>query len=201
MRARGSAGVLAAALLLAGAAGAGEVRGRVSVELGGLELDDVAPVVVYLEALRGETAWEEPAAAVLRQRHATFQPGFLVVARGQTVEMPNEDTIFHNVFSFSAPNDFDLGLYAAGRSRSVTFEHAGPVRLYCSIHESMNATVFVAPTPWFAQVDAEGRFAIRDVPEGRWRLRTWSEKLPPLERPLEVDGRPVAVELRLASPP
>lgn len=189
--------LLASLAVLAGTAQAGEVRGRVSVDLGGLALADVTPVVVYLEPVLGETAWRTPAAAVLRQRHATFQPGFLVVARGQTVEMPNDDTIFHNVFSFSAPNDFDLGLYPAGRSRSVTFEHPGPVRLYCSIHESMNATVFVAPTPWFAQVSQDGRFAIPDVPDGRWRLRTWTEKLPSVERRLEVDRGPVAVELPL----
>lgn len=195
---RGRHGLLLASLVvLAGAAQAGEVRGRVSVELGELALSDVAPVVVYLQPVRGETAWRAPAAAVLRQRHATFQPGFLVVARGQTVEMPNDDTIFHNVFSFSAPNDFDLGLYPAGRSRSVTFEHPGPVRLYCSIHESMNATVFVAPTPWFAQVSQEGRFTIPDVPDGRWQLRTWTEKLPPVGRRLEVDGGPVTVDLPL----
>ena len=74
--------------------------------------------------------------------------------------MPNDDVIFHNVFSYSTPNDFDLGLYPRGESRAKTFQYPGVVRIYCSIHESMNATIFVAPSIWHAVVGADGR--VRD---------------------------------------
>jgi hypothetical protein len=122
-----------------------------------------------------------------------------VVAQGQTVEMPNDDSIYHNVFSFSVPNDFDLGLYPAGKSRSISFRHPGLVRLYCSIHEGMNGTIYVTPTPWFAVADGEGRYAIRGVPAGRWRVKTWTEKLPPVERTLEIGAGPASLELSLAN--
>jgi len=74
----------------------------------------------------------------------------------------------------------------AGETRKVTLQHAGVVKLYCSIHESMNGTIFVAPTPWFATVKSDGTFAIPGVPLGNHRLRTWNEKLPDTERTIEV---------------
>lgn len=194
--------LLAAAVALAGAlpARGGELRGHVRLELPGVALDAVRPLVVYLEPLEGAPpaapAVEAPP-VLLRQHHARFDPPFLLVIAGQRVEMPNDDDIYHNVFSFSVPNDFDLGLYPAGQSRGVRFLHPGVVRLYCSIHESMNGTVFVAPTPHAAAVDAEGGFVLPAVPRGRWRLRTWSERLPPVERELQVGAAPQEVEIRV----
>lgn len=182
--------------LAAGPAAAADLQGRLVVDLPGLTLAEAGRVVVYLDAPDGGiTADAARAAATLRQRNARFAPPFLAVAVGQTVEMPNDDTIFHNVFSFSAPNDFDLGLYPAGHSRSVTFRHPGVVRIYCSIHESMTGAIFVSPTPWFTVTDEAGRFRLRGAPAGRWRLRTWSEKLPEIERTLELGPEPTAVEL------
>jgi hypothetical protein len=104
------------------------------------------------------------------------------------VEMPNDDTIFHNVFSLSRPNTFDLGLYPAGESRNVTFRHTGLVRLYCSIHESMRGAVFVTPTPWFATASAAGDYRIAGVPPGSYRVRVWNERLPEATRAVSVNG-------------
>jgi plastocyanin len=189
--------------LAAAAAQAGELRGRLLLELPGVRLADVGPVVVYLEPLAAAApgpAAAPPGPATLRQRDARFAPPFLAVARGQTVTMPNDDTIYHNVFSFSEPNDFDLGLYPAGESRSVSFRNAGAVRVYCSIHESMNATLFVAPTPWFTIAGPDGRFALSALPEGRFRLRTWAEKLPPAERVVVLGGGTTTLDVRLGEP-
>jgi plastocyanin len=196
MRRALAAACLAAAL--SAPAAAGELRGRVELGFPGVTLADVGPVVVYLEG--GDGAAREPASAPraeVRQKSASFSPPFLAVARGQRVAMPNEDAIYHNVFSFSAPNDFDLGLYPGGESRTVAFQHPGVVRIFCSIHESMNGTLFVAPTPWYTVVDADGRFGISGVPAGRFKLRTWAEKLPPSEREVVIGKGVSSVEVRL----
>jgi hypothetical protein len=112
--------------------------------------------------------------------------------------MSNDDTIYHNVFSYSQPNAFDLGLYPAGEVREIVFDHAGVVRTYCSIHENMNGTIFVAPTPHFARVDASGRFRIQNVPAGRWTLRTWAERLPAWQGSVAVvAGETATVEIVL----
>ncbi len=173
---------LVALVAHAGLSGAdGDVRGRVLLDLPGMRLADLGPIVVYVAAEPGLDAAPPAVTPSLHQKNAAFLPGFLAIAVGQQVAMPNDDMIFHNVFSYSKPNDFDLGLYAAGESRAVAFAHPGAVKLYCSIHESMNGMIFVAPTPWFDVVDADGRFALRGVPPGPHRIRTWNEKLPDTE--------------------
>jgi plastocyanin len=185
------------ALLLAAPAAAGELRGHLRLALPGLRLAELGPIVVYLEGGPAVPAVEAAPPAEVRQRNASFSPPFLAVARGRNVSMPNDDAIYHNVFSFSAPNDFDLGLYPGGESRAIAFRHPGVVRIFCSIHESMTGTLFVAPTPWFALVDDEGRFSIGGVPEGRFRLRTWAERLPASEREVRVGKGVTSVEVEL----
>jgi plastocyanin len=168
-------------------AAAGVVAGRVSLAVGDARLADLGPTVVYLDAGDAPAASTAiPGKVSVRQHNARFEPEFLVVVEGQTVEMPNDDTIFHNVFSFSRPNDFDLGLYPAGSSRQVVFRHPGVVRVYCSIHESMRGTILVTPTAWFSGVTASGEFRIPDVPPGRYRITVWNEKLPLLTQPVRV---------------
>jgi plastocyanin len=169
----------------ASAAAEGTVRGRVVLDLPGTSLADLGPVVVYVER-GGPLPVAKSPPAEIHQKGAKFVPPFLAVAAGQRVELPNDDRIFHNVFSYSQPNEFDLGLYPAGASRGVTLRHAGEVRLYCSIHESMNGTIFVAPTPWFTIASPDGSFTLRDVPKGAAKLRTWNQRLPDTERAIEV---------------
>jgi hypothetical protein len=188
MRALGPALALAAALCAAPAR-AGDLVGRVTLGVEGAELAELGPTVVFLEPPAGEPAPPLPVRRVtIRQRNARFEPEFLVVAMGQTVEMPNDDTIFHNVFSLSRPNTFDLGLYPAGELRNVTFRHSGLVRLYCSIHESMRGAVLVTPGPWFATATAAGDWRIAGVPPGSYRLKVWNERLPEASRTVSVDG-------------
>jgi plastocyanin len=181
------------------AARPGSVRGRVELAADGVRLADVGPVVVYLDAPAGEVEYAPPREVPkISQRNARFSPSFLVVARGQTVEMPNDDTIVHNVFSYSKPNELDLGLYPKGASRLVTLRHAGVVRVYCSIHESMNATIFVAPSPYHTLAGPSGDFEIRGVPRGAYRLHTWSQMLPEAIRDVHVaDGGATRVEIAI----
>jgi plastocyanin len=180
----------------------GVVEGRLRVGLRGVELARVGEIVVFLEPADGAGSPAAPGPVqVIHQRDARFEPAFVVLVAGQTLELPNEDIIFHNVFSYSKPNDFDLGILPRGSTRSVTFRYPGLVRLYCSIHESMSASVFVVPTPHFSRPGADGGFAIRDVPAGPWRLRVWSWRLPSALREIEVrPGAPLRVELDLISP-
>ncbi len=185
-------------LALPAAASATDVRGKVDLALPGVSIADVGPVVVYLERLdRAAEAPPELPEARIVQEGARFSPGFLVVSPGQPVDMPNADGIYHNVFSFSKPNDFDLGLYPAGQSRTVRFETPGLVKIYCSIHESMSAAILVAPGPHHAVVSTAGRFAIDDVPPGRYRLSVWCERLAGTSVEIEVTaerGAPVEVQ-------
>jgi len=116
------------------------------------------------------------APAQLVQRNKNFEPHVLVVQVGATVQFPNKDPFFHNVFSLFDGKRFDLGLYEAGSSNSVRFDRAGVSFLFCNIHPEMSAVIIAVPTPYFAVADAEGRWMIPGVPNGRYRLHVWFER-------------------------
>jgi hypothetical protein len=92
------------------------------------------------------------------------------------VVFPNEDPIFHNVFSVSGENRFDLELYKRPKSGSWTFQHPGVARVYCNIHPQMSAVVLVRDNPYFAKTAPDGSFSIPDVPAGKYVLRAWHER-------------------------
>jgi plastocyanin len=192
VQARRIAALACAALLLAGAGSAhaeatGAIRGKIELGVKGLPLAAVAPVVVYLEPLDGaDPGGSSRAPANMHQHDARFSPSFLVVVAGQPVRMANDDAIYHNVFSYSRPNDFDLGLYPAGETRTLALRHPGVVKLYCSIHESMNATILVTPSEWYDVVKASGSYALIGVRPGRYRAVVWAERLPPTTRTVEI---------------
>jgi hypothetical protein len=110
---------------------------------------------------------------MIDQRDMKFVPRVLPVAVGTTVEFPNNDKTFHNVFSTSEAKKFDLGLYPSGESRSMTFDKPGVVKILCNVHPNMEAYVIVKEHPYFAVVDARGNYRINGVPLGNYRVEVW----------------------------
>jgi len=154
--------------------------------------DEMKDFIVYLEGPAGEKSPAAPArvAQIITQRvtqkGAAFEPHVLPVMVGTTVEWPNNDTILHNVFSFSETKPFDLGLYKSpyvGKIPSITFEKPGRVDVFCSIHTRMNCIVLVVENPYFAATDAKGNYSITNVPSGTYKLKAWHERLPPPDPP------------------
>jgi plastocyanin len=136
-------------------------------------------LVVYLKVADGRTISPPETVAEIRQQGARFTPPLLVVAQGQPVSFANDDDLYHNVFSYSAAQKFDLGLYKSGIAKTVRFERPGVVRTHCSIHESMNATILVVDTPFHAgPIKGPGRFTLKDVPPGRYEVHTWHPRFP-----------------------
>ena len=112
------------------------------------------------------------------QRDANFDPHVLPVVVGTTVRWPNEDDIFHNVFSMSDAKEFDLGYYKKEKVPEVRFDRVGRVDVFCAIHTKMHCIILVVPNPFFSVADAKGRFLINDVPAGTYKVRAWHERLP-----------------------
>ncbi len=112
----------------------------------------------------------------LVQRNKSFEPHVLVVQVGSTVQFPNKDPFFHNVFSLFDGKRFDLGLYEGGSSNSARFDRPGVSFLFCNIHPEMSAVVIVVDTPYFALSDHTGRVVIANVPNGRYLMHVWYER-------------------------
>ena len=148
--------------------------------------------VVYVEGSLGtnrtaSTNLEEVTTTRIAQEGAVFSPHVLPVMVGTTVEWPNNDRIYHNVFSMSDAKQFDLGLYKGNPSdKRVTFDKPGRVDVFCSIHTSMNCIVLVLENPYFAVTDGNGNYKIPDVPPGKYKLKAWHERLPADEREIIV---------------
>lgn len=166
-----------------------------------VDYGDLRDFIVYLEGNVGSNA---PAASAvpmqvvttrkINQKGAVFTPHVVPVLVGTTVEWPNEDDIYHNVFSYSEARPFDLGLYKHPEVKRVTFDRPGRVDVFCSIHKAMNCIVLVLDNPFFAVCDSRGRYTISDVPAGTYRIKVWHERLPPLVKEINV---PATGEVRL----
>ncbi|MGH9378420.1 MAG: hypothetical protein ACRD1I_06435 [Terriglobia bacterium] len=132
---------------------------------------ELSRVVIYLEGPGIERG--APVNATLAQKNRQFDPEIVVVPVGSTVSFPNEDPIFHNVFSLSKAKQFDLGYYSKGQTRVVRFDRPGIVQVYCHIHADMNAAILVLPTAWWTRPTPEGSFSLKGVPPGNYELVAW----------------------------
>jgi plastocyanin len=150
----------------------GAVRGKVNVLVKGKAKVDRSGVVVYLENVPGRPPPPKDH-AVIRQREKQFMPPLSVVVRGTTVDFPNEDKIFHNVFSVSRPARFDLGLYKSGTVKSVEMKRPGTVDVYCNIHPEMVAKVKVLDNAYYTITGVSGEFRIDNVPAGEYPIVAW----------------------------
>jgi plastocyanin len=155
---------------------------------------EVKNVVLYLETDSAKRLLVPPpegrARASMAQRDERFVPHVLPVLQGATVDFPNDDDVYHNVFSLSTAaggrRGFDLGRYPKGTSRSVTFTKPGLVQVFCHIHSDMSATILVRPNPFFASPNEDHRYAIDDVPEGDYTIVGWHERIVPITKRVHV---------------
>jgi plastocyanin len=161
---------------------------------------EVQHVVVYLKNAPARHA--PPVRVDIRQRNETFVPRVAAVPVGSEVRFPNDDHIYHNVFSLSRAGTFNLGRYPFGKSGSARFDTPGVVKVFCDIHSHMSATVLVFDHPWFAVPDAQGRFALSGLPAGDQDIAAWHERLGETTLRVSLEpGRTSAADFMLPVPP
>ena len=131
-------------------------------------------------------AHPQPMRTSISQRNESFVPRVAAITRGSTVEFPNLDSYFHNVFSLSRGASFDLGRYPRGESRSRTFTRPGLVKVYCHLHSEMSATIVVFDHPFYTVPAVDGTFVLSDVPAGEYRLSAWHERIGENVAPIDV---------------
>lgn len=173
--------------VMLGSAVAGGIEGRITIRqlptrmanryagAGGASAHPVKqlPAIVFIE---GAVPGQAPPArrdAELAQQDTAFQPALLAIPVGATVRFLNQDRFFHNVFSYSKTKRFDLGRYPKGESKSVTFDEAGAVAVFCEIHKWMRAAIVVLQNPFYAIADEDGSFRISNVPAGSYKVTVW----------------------------
>ena len=161
---------------------------------GGTELTNV--VVFLQDGPRPATL--PPGRARIVQENETFVPRVIAITRGSTVDFPNADPFFHDVFSLSRSGTFDLGSYPRGQTKSHQFRKAGLVKVYCHIHSHMTASIMVFDHPFFAIPKADGTFTIHDVPPGSYQVSAWHERIGEHVQPVRIEaGRPSEIQFAL----
>jgi plastocyanin len=161
------------------------------------DASEIANVVVFVKNAPMELNLA-PARASIAQRDEAFVPRVTAITRGATVEFPNFDAYFHNVFSLSRGATFDLGRFRKGEKRERSFSRAGIIKVYCHIHSEMTATILVFDHRLYATPAANGSFAIDAVPPGTYQLSAWHERIGETTKSVQVvAGEDASVEFSL----
>jgi plastocyanin len=171
-------------LTAASAAFAEQLSGRVEWKTRGTAKP--AQAVVYAEPL-DRAAAPAPGKAAIQHKNKTFLPHVIAVPAGSTITFPNDDPIFHNAFSLSPPQPFDMGLYRTGASKQQVFGKPGVYHVFCNIHPQMAAFLVVAPTPYVTVAGQDGAWRL-DVPAGKYRVTALSERAAPVTVEVSVAG-------------
>lgn len=188
---------LLAALLSAAAAAQGA---NVNVAVADAAGHPLADAVVMLEPVGAPLPVKPLANAQIAQRDQQFNPQVSVVTVGTPVLFPNQDTVKHHVYSYSAAKTFQIKLYAGVPHTPIVFDKPGVAVLGCNIHDSMIAWVVVTDTPLWART-AAGHARVADVPPGNYQMHVWhsslAETTPPQLIPVTVGAGDVEQHVRL----
>ena len=185
----------ALALSLASASRAGEIKGKVNVQ----GIRSAENIVVYVDAIPGKTFEAPKEHVVMDQLKMKFVPHVMAVLQGTTVDFLNSDSVGHNVYWPSVSGNkklaHNMGTWPKGQRKPFQFNDPGVVALLCNVHPEMSGYIVVAPTPYFAVTDKDGNFEIKNVPAGKYTLKTWNEDGKPTTQEVEVGSGTASVEL------
>jgi len=184
-----------ALLLIAGASLAGDIKGKVSVQ----GIKSAENIAVYIDAIPDKKFDAPTAKPVMDQTKMTFAPHVMVVQVGTTVEFLNSDPVGHNVYWPSISGNkklaHNLGTWPKGEKKSFQFNDVGVASLLCNVHPEMNGYIVVAPTPYFALTDKNGNYEIKNIPPGKYTLKTWSEEGKVTTQAVEVGAGTATADL------
>ena len=183
----------------ADAAGVGIVKGMITI--GGKPATDAVVSIEGLskEQIKAQISLVKPQKKIMNQQNLKFIPTVLALIVGGTVDFPNNDKSWHNVYSKGGANDFDLGLYAPGKTRSKKFDKPGVSRILCNAHPNMEGFIVVKDHPFFSTTDSRGNYEIKNVPLGKLRVEIWYPNLDVRSDSVEIvrDGEVFALNVDL----
>jgi plastocyanin len=182
-------------LVVALTSGANEIRGKVSVQ----GIKSIENIAVYVDVIPDKKFDAPKEHIVIDQRKMTFMPHIVAVQQGTTVDFLNSDPVGHNVYWPSISGNkklaHNLGTWPKGEKKPFQFNDLGVASLLCNVHPEMSGYVVVVPTPYFAVTDKDGNFEIKNVPAGKYTLKTWSEDGKPTTQAIDVSAATTTVEL------
>jgi plastocyanin len=182
-------------LSLAGTSWANEIKGKVSVQ----GIKSAENIAVYVDVIADKKFDSPKDHVVVDQRKMSFLPHVVAVQQGTTVDFLNSDPVGHNVYwpsiSGNKKLSHNLGTWPKGEKKPFQFNDLGTASLLCNVHPEMSGYIVVAPTPYFAVTDKDGNFEIKNIPAGKYTLKTWSEDGKPTTQAVDLSGASATVDL------
>jgi plastocyanin len=183
------------ALGLAGTSLGNEIKGKVSVQ----GIKSAENIAVYVDVIADKKFDPPKDHVVVDQRKMAFLPHVVAVQQGTTVDFLNSDPVGHNVYwpsiSGNKKLSHNLGTWPKGEKKPFQFNDLGTASLLCNVHPEMSGYIVVVPTPYFAVTDKDGNFEIKNIPAGKYTLKTWSEDGKPTTQTVDVSAATATVEL------
>src|SRR5271157_3264891 len=183
------------ALTLVGAVSANDIKGKVSVQ----GIKSAENIAVYVDVIPDKKFDAPGEHVVIDQRKMSFIPHVVAVQQGTTVEFLNSDSVGHNVYWPSISGNkklaHNLGTWPKGQTKAFQFNDLGSAPLLCNVHPEMSGYVVVVATPYFAVTNGDGEFEIKNVPDGHYALKTWSEDGKPTTQAVDVSGGGANVDI------
>ena len=182
-------------MALTGSSRENEIKGKVSVQ----GIKSAGNIAVYVDAIPDKKFDAPKDHIVIDQKKMAFIPHVVAVQQGTTVDFLNSDPVGHNVYWPSISGNkkltHNLGTWPKGEKKPFQFNDPGVASLLCNVHPEMSGYVVVVPTPYFAVTDKDGNFEIKNIPAGKYTLKTWSEDGKQVTQAVDVSAATATVEL------
>jgi len=160
----------------------------------------LADVVVMLKGVPAKTADASAPPVVLDQKNCLYTPQIVALQTGQKLVVKNSDPAtvpMHNVRinPMAAPNvdasngKMSLPQMSGGADLTYTFPAAENfLKFQCDVHQWMFAWVTIVDNPYFAVTGKDGKFTIKNVPAGKYKIVALHRKAAPtgVEKDVEV---------------
>jgi hypothetical protein len=154
----------------------------------------IGDAVVWLSGVAAGRANDTPRRVTLTMRDCRLSPRVVRVATGGTVILNSHDAIMlrlrfldtdapDSVRAIVATNDEGQVVPISDATRA-----AGIVAVRDDLHPWVRAYLAVAPHPYVAVTEADGRFAFEGVPPGTYTLVVWHERFGTTTQPVTVSA-------------
>ncbi|MES0328296.1 MAG: carboxypeptidase-like regulatory domain-containing protein [Gammaproteobacteria bacterium] len=154
--------------------------------------------VVYLTKVK-EGKKFAPIEGKINQDKCTFEPFLSVMTNDQNMGAKNSDPVLHNIHTYemigrSKKTVLNVSQPEQGAvtNKKIKLKRGDAMKLECDAHDFMHGFVFVAKNPYYAVVNKDGSFTIKDVPAGKYKINAWHGTLGIQKGKVEVAAKGTA---------
>ncbi len=141
---------------------------------------------------------------VINQRGCEYHPYVAACQVGQPIHVTNLDPLTHNIHTLpKVPGNNEVNKSQAADTKPLEFVYDHPeefLQFKCDVHPWMFTYVSVLNHPFFAVTSEDGRFEIKGLPDGKYKVKFRHRKAGETFQEVEVKGGKATVDVVLKVP-